>query len=199
MNKVSRLTLTIVLILGAALLAGCTRSYSRPPKLLRPNQMVLNAPAAVGGAEQQPSLTPAESADPSPAPEEAAEPEEPQPPAIPTLERPSTYILQKGEWPICIARRFDINIADLFAANGLTMDSRPGAGITLQLPAGGSWSSGSHGSRSLRAHEPYTVKTGDTLNAIACYFGDVSPEGIMAANGLEDPGAIEPGMQLTIP
>lgn len=34
--------------------------------------------------------------------------------------RPSTYILEKGEWPYCIARRFNVNPDELLALSGLT-------------------------------------------------------------------------------
>ena len=51
---------------------------------------------------------------------------------IPTLDRPSTYTLQKGEWPICIARRYDVNLNDLFNLNGLNMESRPAMGAVLK-------------------------------------------------------------------
>ena len=57
--------------------------------------------------------------------------------SIPTLTRPSTYTLQKGEWPICIARRFDLDLASLFSANGLTMDSRPATGPYHEDPLHG--------------------------------------------------------------
>ncbi|MBN1370708.1 MAG: LysM peptidoglycan-binding domain-containing protein [Anaerolineaceae bacterium] len=117
---------------------------------------------------------------------------------IPTLERPSTYTLQKGEWPICIARRYDVNLSDLFSLNGMNMESRPAVGTVLKMPTGGNWNS-AHGSRALHEGSSYTVASGDTVYTIACYFGDVSPEAILAANGLGGPGDVKAGMKLTIP
>lgn len=131
------------------------------------------------------------------------EPQPEQPPvsnvSIPEIVRPATYTLQKGEWPLCIARRFDLDISSFLAANGMTMESRPGVGVVLTIPSSGSWSA-NYGSRSLRAHPAtYTVASGDTIHGIACKFGDVSPEQILAVNGLSSAGDISAGMKLNIP
>jgi LysM repeat protein len=119
--------------------------------------------------------------------------------SIPTLTRPSSYTLQKGEWPICIARRFDLDLASLFSANGLTMDSRPATGYTMKIPSTGSWSTSAYGSRALHKHADYRVNSGDTVYSIACYFGDVSPEGILAANGFSSAGDVKSGNTIKIP
>ena len=118
--------------------------------------------------------------------------------SIPTLQRPGEYALKQGEWPICIARRFDVNLNDLFSLNGLTMEFAPAAGAVLKLPSGGNWNSAAHGSRAWHDGDSYTVKSGDTLVSIACWFGDVSPEAILAANGLSGPGDIKSGVTLKI-
>jgi len=119
--------------------------------------------------------------------------------AIPTLTRPATYTLQKGEWPICIARRYNLDLTSLFSANGLTMDSRPANGAVLKIPSTGTWSVASYGARALHTHADYKVVSGDTVYTIACYFGDVSPEGILAANSLKAAGDIKTGTTLKIP
>ena len=121
------------------------------------------------------------------------------PVSIPTLARPSTYTLQKGEWPICIARRYDLDLASLFAANGFTMDSRPATGAVMKIPSTGNWSTSAYGARALHAHASYAVNSNDTVYTIACYFGDVSPEGILAANGLKNASDVKSGMTLKIP
>lgn len=111
--------------------------------------------------------------------------------------RPTTYTLQQGEWPLCIARRFNLDAADFLALNGLTMDSKPSAGTVLKIPASGTWS---YGSRSLIKHPAtYTVKSGDTIYSIACAFGDVDPNAIIAANGLKSPYTLTAGQTLQIP
>ena len=115
--------------------------------------------------------------------------------SVPTLTRPATYTLQKGEFPFCIARRYDLNVGALLSANGMSMDAKPGVGTVLQISSGGSYD----GNRALRAHTDYTVNSGDTIYSIACYFGDVSPEAIIAVNGLSGPDDITAGMTLKIP
>jgi hypothetical protein len=121
------------------------------------------------------------------------------PVSIPTLARPSSYTLQKGEWPICIARRFDLDLASLFSANGLTMNSRPATGYTMKIPSTGSWSTSAYGARALHKHADYTVNSSDTVYSIACYFGDVSPEGILAANGFSSASDVKSGSTIKIP
>jgi len=117
----------------------------------------------------------------------------------PVIERPGTYSLQKGEWPICIARRYNLDISSFFAVNGLSMDSKPAAGTTLKIPSTGSWSAGS-GARALHAHPTtYTVGSGDTVYTIACYFGDVAPESILAVNGFSNASDIKTGQSIKIP
>jgi LysM repeat protein len=117
---------------------------------------------------------------------------------IPTLIRPATYTLQKNENPFCIARRFNIDIGEVLSLNSLTTDSQPAAGTTLKLPNSGHfWSSGA---RMLVQHPAtYTARSGDTIYQIACHYGDVSPEAIIAVNGLQEPYALTAGQVLSIP
>ncbi len=110
---------------------------------------------------------------------------------------PSSYTLQKGEFPFCIARRFNVSVASLLSLNGLTIDSRPAVGATLKIPADSAWDTGS---RSLIAHPAsYTVKSGDTIYTIACAYGDVDPNAIIAANNLQSPYTLNAGDTLQIP
>ncbi len=119
-----------------------------------------------------------------------------KPAVIPTLTRPEKYTIQQGEFPYCIARRFDLNIADLMSLNGLSVDARPAVGTTLRIPQTGSWS----GERALAAHPTtYTVLANDSIGSIACKFGDVSPEAILAANGMKNASEIQAGQRLQIP
>ena len=111
--------------------------------------------------------------------------------------RPATYTMQKGEFPFCIARRYNIEPAALLSANNLGSSTSISVGFTLTLPQAGTWT---NGSRALHAHPgQFTVRSGDTLNSIACYYGDVYPEFIAAANGLVTPYTLTPGQVLNIP
>lgn len=116
---------------------------------------------------------------------------------IPTATRPETYTLHDGEWPICIARRYNLDLFSFLEANGLEMDSTPAAGTVLKITSTGSWSAGE---RSLKSHPTtYTVKSGDTIFSIACQFGDVDPEAIIIANDLQSPYTVQAGQTLQIP
>jgi LysM repeat protein len=121
-----------------------------------------------------------------------------QPVQAPAITIPSKYTLQKGEWPICIARRFDLDISTFFAQNGLSMASKPAAGVVLTIPTNSKWSS-VYGSRALQPHPAsYTVKSGDSVYSIACVYGDVAPEQILAVNAIKAED-IKSGMKLSIP
>lgn len=121
------------------------------------------------------------------------------PAPITELPVPSSYVLHEGEWPYCLARRFDINPDEFLAANGLNESNANNlsVGTTLTIPA----NAGSFGGdRSLRPHPATYVATGsDSFYSIACAFGDVWPEHIAEANGLDLDEAIPGGMQLHIP
>lgn len=115
----------------------------------------------------------------------------------PTPGRPSTYSIQSGEFPFCIARRFNVDIAELLSLNGLNVNSEPAIGTVLKIPQSGSWTSGE---RALKSHPTnYTVVSGDTLGSIACGFGDADPNTILAANGLTAGTALKVGQILYIP
>jgi LysM repeat protein len=113
--------------------------------------------------------------------------------------RPTTYTIQKDEFPFCIARRFNVSPSDLLSLNGLTSSSKISTGTTLKIPTSGSWPS-SFGDRSLKSHPTtYTVKSGDTINKVACAFGDVDPSSIAIANGLSSPYTLSAGATIKIP
>lgn len=116
---------------------------------------------------------------------------------LPTLSRPATYTIQSGEWPICIARRYNLDLNSLLEANNLNMNSSPEPGTVLIIPSSGTWSSGE---RALKAHPAsYTVGSGDTINSIACEYGDVDPLAIAAANGISTPYTLNVGSVISIP
>ena len=119
---------------------------------------------------------------------------------VPTISssRPSTYTLQVGEYVYCIARRFDLNPDDLLASNNLANGQTVYAGLTLTIPQTGSFP----GARTLHSHpDTYTVSgNNDTsIYGVACYYGDVYPESIAAANNLPLSTALTVGQQLSIP
>jgi LysM repeat protein len=118
------------------------------------------------------------------------------PTATPGL--PATYTLHAGEWPYCIARRFNIEPSAFLAANGLDVNSRPAEGTEVKIPSGtAGWTSGS---RALIDHPAvYTVKPGDTIYSVACDFGDADPNAIIAANKLTEPYDLNIGQTIQVP
>ena len=226
MNKALKIVAMVGILLTLVLTSACTLRASRPPSLQATAtsefQFLTPTSFADAVATQTAAVKPAIAT----ATAEPQQPEVAQPTAvpqeqnqagggqtntqgtggqtsdvktIPTLSRPDSYTIQKGEWPICIARRYDLNLGSLLSLNGMNMNSQVQVGAVLKIPSSGNWDSSAHGSRSLRSHSDYTVKAGDTANTIACYYGDVSPEGIFAANGLGGNGDIKAGMTLKIP
>jgi LysM repeat protein len=144
-----------------------------------------------GEAAPAPEVQPTQA--PEPQPQAQPAPVEIQP----TAGIPASYTLQNGEWPFCIARRFDVNQYELLNINGLTLNSRPQVGFTLKIPQTGN---NFVGELSLKDHPAdYTVKAGDTLYTIACAFGDTSPDMIALANDLSAPYDLSAGQTLRIP
>ncbi|GAB4480418.1 MAG: hypothetical protein OHK0031_01550 [Anaerolineales bacterium] len=116
-------------------------------------------------------------------------------PTVPVA-RPATYTLSAGEFPYCIARRFNVNPDDLLSLNGLNDGQILQPGLTLKIPQTGTFPA----NRALKAHPvSYTVLAGDTLASIACKFGDVDPINIAAVNGLSASAALTAGQTLQIP
>jgi LysM repeat protein len=110
--------------------------------------------------------------------------------------RPATYTLMEGEFLYCIARRFNVNPDELLALNGFSESQILQPGTQLRIPATGSFP----GNRSLHPHPAqYTVGVNDTIYSIACYFGDLDPTSIAAANGLSLTSPLTTGRFLNIP
>jgi LysM repeat protein len=121
------------------------------------------------------------------------------PTAVPTLALvvPSTYSLEKGEFPYCIARRFDVDIAALLSANNLSKEGLYKEGLKLSIPQN---AADFKGKRSLRSHPAnYTVTGEDTFYRIACKFGDVFPEEIASENGMTLKDDLTVGATIKIP
>ncbi len=119
------------------------------------------------------------------------------PTSMPVGSRPASYTLQRGEFPYCIARRFDVDPSALLSLNGLSSGDLYYPNLTLKIPQSGSFP----GTRALRNHPAtYTVAGSDeTVYSVACAFGDVDPGAIAQANNLSSGAALTPGQQLSIP
>ncbi|MBL8080091.1 MAG: ABC transporter permease subunit [Anaerolineales bacterium] len=113
-------------------------------------------------------------------------------------QRPDTYMLHAGEFPYCIARRFDLDPMELLTLNGLSSTQTFYAGMNLEIPQNGRPFAGV---RMLKAHPTtYVVAAAnETLYNIACVFGDVEPESIAKANQISTDTVLLAGQSLYIP
>ncbi|HEY3312480.1 MAG TPA: LysM peptidoglycan-binding domain-containing protein [Anaerolineales bacterium] len=114
------------------------------------------------------------------------------------VSNPGTYALHQGEFPYCLARRFNVNPDALLKLNGLSSGQSyytPGTVITIPQ-SGGTFP----GVRALKAHPAqYTVTSGDTIYSIACEFGDVDPMAIVNANNLSGSYSLTTGTTIQVP
>ena len=115
-----------------------------------------------------------------------------------------TYTVQKGDNLWTIARRYNVSLNELYAANGLDTTSILSIGQQLQIPVEGSTATVT--APSPDTYQPtsfnqgsteYMVKRGDSLSKIANQF-DTSVRAIKAANGLSS-DLIRVGDKLVVP
>ena len=221
--KNNRLLVISIVIFIALMVGACTRSASSPPSVTNTSvgdfplpgtqqamdllesfatqtaQAVSGETPATGEEKvtSQPQVKATEAPTKEPAKEPVKEPTQTPQPVKESYEIPGEYTLKEGEFPYCIARRFDINPADLLNANNLSQSSQVYPGAVLIIPKN---ASNFPGKRSLRAHPTtYTVVSGQTIYSIACLFGDVDPRAIVDANGLAEPYELTSGQSLSIP
>ena len=115
-----------------------------------------------------------------------------------------TYTVKKGDNLWTIAKRSNVSLNELYAANGLDTTSILSIGQQLQIPVEGSTATVT--ALSADTYQPtsfnqgsteYTVKRGDSLSRIANQF-DASVRAIKAANGLSS-DLIRVGDKLVVP
>jgi len=121
--------------------------------------------------------------------------------SAPSGSKPSTYVLKNGEFPYCIARRFNVDPDQLLSLSGLSSAQADSlsAGTVLTIPQSGSFP----GDRSWHDH-PATFTVGttydtDTVYGVACYYGDIAPSDIATKNGISVDATLTAGQVLTIP
>lgn len=116
---------------------------------------------------------------------------------VPAGVRPASYTLQNGEFPYCIARRFNVDPDALLSLSGITSPDLYYPGLTLTIPQSGAFP----GSRMLASHPTtYNVLAGDeTVYSVACKFGDVDPASIASKNNISISAKLTAGQQLQIP
>jgi len=215
-SRTKYISLVIMIVLALSL-AACERSASPAPQEPLPTPEISGMDLAeqmLAGEDGLPDEegTPGEgeTVDTLPPlgedqqPPEDAQPteQEPAPAVVELVEtvRPATYTLQRGEFPYCIARRFNVAPSELLALNGLTAAQSRALqpGRVLQIPQTGN---PFPGTRALQPHPTtYTVQSStETIYSIACKFGSVDPVNIANQNGLVAPYTLTFGQTLNIP
>jgi len=115
--------------------------------------------------------------------------------------KPGTYTLKVGEFPFCIARRFNVDPDQLLSLSGLTsaQANNLSAGTVLTIPQSGNFP----GDRSWHDH-PSTFTVGssydtNTVYGVACYYGDIEPSTIAQNNNISVDATLTAGQTLNIP
>lgn len=106
------------------------------------------------------------------------------------------YTIQPGDSLIRIAKRFDLEVALLRAANDIK-GSFIRAGDTLMIPTGGESTVLADGRRVYRASMRYTVQRGDSLYKIADRFR-ISISDLASWNAIDPKDYLRPGQSLTL-
>ena len=125
--------------------------------------------------------------------------------------KPVSYKVKSGDTLTGVARRYNIGLSDLAAANGLKTNSNLILGRTITIPASGSVtnrSSTNRGSASgtqnaatgkkLGNTENYRVRSGDGLIALARRF-NVSVQDLAATNNLAANAQLQRGQTIKVP
>ena len=225
MNTKRFLSIVVIVVFAASMLAACSRSASKAPtkavatKSNFPSlgktpqvsqQDAIKTQTAIAKQNlnpilDQPTATPA-AQEPAANPTATSAPAQPQATVAPvpvgsvptvTPGLPTTYKLQQGEFVYCVARRFNVNPDTMLSLNGLSISSFVYEGMTLKIPqTGGKFPDG----RALKTHPAtYTVVASDTIYTVACKFGDVEPWAIAMANNLAAPYKLTAGSVINIP
>lgn len=121
--------------------------------------------------------------------------------SVPAGSRPTTYTLKSGEFPYCIARRYNVDPDELLRLSGLTggQANSLSTGTVLTIPQSGTFP----GDRSWHDH-PATFTVGVTYNTntvygVACYYGDIEPSTIASHNNISVDATLTAGQTLNIP
>jgi hypothetical protein len=109
--------------------------------------------------------------------------------------------LKVGEFPYCIARRFNVDPDLLLSLSGLSgsQANSLSAGTVLTIPQSGSFP----GDRAWHSH-PATFTVGSTYDTntvygVACYYGDIDPATIAQNNNISVDATLTSGQTLSIP
>ncbi len=113
-----------------------------------------------------------------------------------------THRVQRGDTLYRISLIYNVSVDEIIAVNGLATPNVLVPGLDLRIPVGvrAAYNADEASAAEAPATEPvrHTVAFGDTLAQIAIKY-DVTLDGLIAANGIANPDAIEVGQVLVIP
>ncbi len=117
------------------------------------------------------------------------------------MDRKVKYRVRSGDYLGLIARKFGVRVSDLKKWNGLRNNNiRVGKYLSVyprRIPKNGSGITSSNKKAGVSNTGYYTVKSGDSLWAIASKFSGVSVENIKQWNGINS-NQLKPGMRLKL-
>jgi membrane-bound lytic murein transglycosylase D len=196
-----------VLVIMPLLIQGCKKEPEPDTSLVDSNtntapDLSTNAPVLTEATNQAPAGTNQPNMQPPP----AQVVQTPVPPPAQETPNPSEYVVAKGDSYYTIAKKYNVKMKELEAANPTVPATRMKVGQKLQIPAGGSASVGAPGASVSgvgmeapegNVTETYTVKAGDSLTKISKHFG-VSIKAIRYANKMSNDHILV-GKKLKIP
>jgi membrane-bound lytic murein transglycosylase D len=111
--------------------------------------------------------------------------------------RAKVYVVKSGDTLWGVARKHNVTVPALAAANGLSSKAGLIAGARLEIPGSGSGSSSASSGPKETSRVTYQVKRGDTLSEIADRF-DVSVRELMTWNRLRQASSLQAGQRLVV-
>ena len=106
----------------------------------------------------------------------------------------TSYTIRSGDTLSAIASRYGTTVAKLASANGIKNPNLIYAGNKLTIPG---QAAAKPASNQTSAFE-YTVRSGDTLSAIASRYGTTVAK-LASTNNIKNPNLIYPGQRLVLP
>jgi LysM repeat protein len=209
----SVLAIHVLGVLAALMMQGCKQekpaaaegeqaaATSAPPAFDTNNTP---APATNPTVTTASNVSPTAGPTPPAAPPVAPPPAPPAPPVAPPVAAPQDYVILQGDSFSSLAKKFGVPTRAIMDANPGVEPTRLQIGQKIHVPppaatvvAPGGVAPGAGMADTTNGEEMYTVKSGDTLSAIARQFG-VRVHALRSANNLTT-DKIQVGQKLKIP
>jgi LysM repeat protein len=193
---------TILLIAPVLLIQGCKRDQASSDNSNAPDAATADTNAVTPSTmATTPTTTDTNASTNNMATTMTAQPPVAAPVAPPTAPAATTYVIVPHDTFATIAKKYDVKVKDLEAANPTIVPTKLKIGTSINIPASGSASPTSAGMASTTdsnsSDDVYTVKSGDNLTKIAHTSG-TTVKALMAVNNLTST-RINVGQKLKLP